>query len=252
MELKSIYGNVIFVFEGAKTILELVTAAVAAKKSLSGADLREADLSGADLREAYLSGANLSGANLSGADLSEADLSGADLSGADLREADLSGADLRGADLSGADLSEADLSEADLSGADLREADLSGADLRGANLSGADLRGANLSEADLRGKKIAALRAFSGSLYPYEVWAVLYEDGTRAVRMGCHFNTLEKWASIDLRSNNISEFPDDGSEISEERVALFELAKAAATRMNLPVSVPQQGRDRDASNEDQS
>ena len=28
MELKSIYGNVIFVFEGAETILELVTAAV--------------------------------------------------------------------------------------------------------------------------------------------------------------------------------------------------------------------------------
>ena len=69
---------------------------------------------------------------------------------------------------------------------------------------------------------------------------MLYEDGTRAVRMGCHFNTLEEWASIDLRSNNISEFPDDGREISEERVALFELAKAAATRMNLPVSVPQQ------------
>ena len=69
---------------------------------------------------------------------------------------------------------------------------------------------------------------------------MLYEDGTRAVRMGCHFNTLEEWASIDLRSNNIKEFPDDGSEISEERVALFELAKAAAMRMNLPVAVPQQ------------
>ena len=107
-------------------------------------------------------------------------------------------------------------------------------------MRGAYLRGADLSGAYLGGKKIAALRAFSGSLYPYEVWAVLYEDGRRAVKMGCHFNTLEEWASIDLRSNNISEFPDDGSEISEERVALFELAKAAAMRMNLPVAVPQQ------------
>ncbi len=249
MELKSIYGNVIFMFEGAKTILELVTAAVAAKKSLSGAYLSGADLRGADLSGAYLSGADLRGADLSGADLSEAYLSGAYLSGAYLSGTDLSGTDLSGTDLSRADLSGAYLSGTDLSGTDLRGADLSGAYLSGAYLSRAYLRGADLSGADLSRKKIAALRAFSGSLYPYEVWAVLYEDGTRAVRMGCHFNTLEEWASIDLRSNNISEFPDDGREISEERVALFELAKAAATRMNLPVSVPQQGRDRDASND---
>ena len=186
MELKSIAGDVIFALEGAKTILELVTAAFAAKKSLRGADLRGANLSGAYLR-------------------------GANLRGADLRGANLSGAYLRGADL--------------------RWANLSGADLSGAYLRGAYLRWANLSGADLSGKKIAALCAFSGSLYPYEVWAVLCEDGARAVRMGCHFNTLEEWASIDLRSNNISGFPDDGSELSEERVALFELAKASAMRM---------------------
>ena len=142
--------------------------------------------------------------------------------------ANLSGANLSVANLSVAYLSRADLSRANLSGANLSGAYLSGADLSGANLSGAYLRGADLS-----GKKIAALRAFSGSLYPYEVWAVLYEDGPRAVRMGCHFNTLEEWASIDLRSNNISEFPDDGSELSEERVALFELAKASAMRIKV-------------------
>ena len=185
MELKSIYGDVIFARKGARTILELVTAAVAAKKSLGGANLRGADLGGADLGGAYLGGA----------DLGEADLGGADLSGANLG---------------------------------------------GVNLGGAYLGGAYLGGANLGGKKIAALSAFSGSLYPYEVWAVLYGDGTRSVRMGCHFNTLEEWASIDLRSNNIGEFPDDGSEISEERAALFELAKAAAMRMNLPVAVPQQ------------
>ena len=62
--------------------------------------------------------------------------------------------------------------------------DLIGADLIGANLSGADLSGADLSGAYLSGKKIHSLRSFSSSLYPYEVWAVIYEDGTRAVRMG--------------------------------------------------------------------
>jgi uncharacterized protein YjbI with pentapeptide repeats len=125
MEIKNSFGDVIFALEGAKTICELVTAAVAAKKTLRGADLRgadlrgadlrDADLSGADLRGAYLSGANLSGANLRGANLSGANLRGANLSGADLRDADLSGADLRGAYLSGADLSDAYLSGADLS-----------------------------------------------------------------------------------------------------------------------------------------
>ena len=67
MELKSIYGDVIFARKGARTILELVTAAVAAKKSLGGADLGEADLGGADLGGAYLGGAYLRGAYLRGA-----------------------------------------------------------------------------------------------------------------------------------------------------------------------------------------
>ena len=77
MELRSIFGEVIFALEGAKTILELVTAAYAAKKSLRGADLRDADL-----RDADLSGADLRGAVLSGADLRGAVLRGADLRGA--------------------------------------------------------------------------------------------------------------------------------------------------------------------------
>ncbi len=71
MEIKSIYGKVLFTSE-AKTVAQA---------------LREAIPQGADL-----SGANLSGANLSGANLSGADLRRADLSGADLRRADLSGA----------------------------------------------------------------------------------------------------------------------------------------------------------------
>ena len=59
MEIKNIYGAVLFTLETAKTIAELVSAAVKAK-----ADLRYANLRGANLRGANLRGANLSGANL--------------------------------------------------------------------------------------------------------------------------------------------------------------------------------------------
>jgi hypothetical protein len=225
MELKSITGAVIFALESAKTVHELVSAAVEAKKSLRGADLRGAYLGGA-----YLRGADLRGADLGGAYLRGADLRGADLGDAYLRGADLRGANLRGADLGGAYLRGADLG-ADLGGAYLGAylgADLGGADL-GADLGGADL-GADLGGADLGGKKIRAIRVFSG-LYSYEVWAVLFEDGTRMVRMGCFSKTLEEWEEIGIRASNPSEFPNDGSEKCEERVAAFEFAKAAVLRL---------------------
>ena len=102
------------------------------------------------------------------------------------------------------------------------------ADLYGANLGGADLRGADLGR-----KKIIAMRVFTG-LYNYQVWAVLYEDEIRAVRMGCLFYDLDKWETIGIRKSNLSEFPDDGSERSENRAAAFDFAKAAALRMLKP------------------
>ena len=132
-----------------------------------------------------------------------------------------------------ADLGGANMRWANLRGANLYGADLYGADLYGANLYGADLYGANLRGADLGGKKILAMRVFSG-LYEYQVWAVLYEDGTRAVRMGCLFYDLDKWETIGIRKSNPTEFPDDGSEKSENRAAAFEFAKAAALRMVEP------------------
>ena len=101
----------------------------------------------------------------------------------------------------------------------------------GANLYVADLRGANLYEADLRGKKVQCFRAYTSSLYPYAVEAVLFQDGSRYVRMGCLWKSLDDWAEVGIRKSNLSEFPDDGSEKCEERVALFELAKSAVLRM---------------------
>ena len=180
------------------------------------------------LLEAVSKNADLSGANLRDADLSDADLRGANLRGADLRDAYLSDADLRGADLRGANLSDADLRDAYLSGADL-----SGANLRGADLSGANLRDAYLSDANGKKRKICFLKVFSG-LYDYHVWAILFEDGTRYVRMGCLFKSLEDWEKIGIRNSNPSEFPDDKSDKCEDRVAAFEFAKAAALRMNIP------------------
>ena len=152
MELKTTWGTIIFALDTAKTVAGLVAAAIAAKKSLCGANL-----SGANLSRANLSWANLSGADLFWADLSGAGLSGADLSGANLSRANLSWANLSGADLSGANLCGANLSRVNLSGANLSGANLSRANLSWANLSGADLSGAGLYGADLSGAKAPAI-----------------------------------------------------------------------------------------------
>ena len=117
-----------------------------------------------------------------------------------------------------------------LSGANLTHANLSGANLSGANLYGANLSCANLYGAYLYGKKIHSMRIFS-ELYKYTVHAVLFADGSRWVRMGCLFKSFEEWEKIGIRESNLLEFPNDGSERCEERVAAFEFAKAVALRM---------------------
>lgn len=107
---------------------------------------------------------------------------------------------------------------------------LVGASLIGASLDGASLDGASLEGARLDGKKVKAMRVFTG-LYPYQVWAVLFQDGTRFVRMGCLWYSLAKWEEIGIRKSNLSEFPDNGSEKSENRIRTFEFAKDAALRL---------------------
>ncbi len=200
MELKNIYGDVIFALESAKTVLELVTAARAAKANLNGASLDGASLYGASLYGANLDGANLNGANLYGANLNGASLDGANLNGANLNRANLDGASLYGANLDRA------------------------------SLNRASLYGASLDRALIDGKPIVTLRVFSG-LYKYTVQAVLFQDGSRWVRMGCLWKSLDEWEAIGIRKSNPSEFPDDGSDRCEERVAAFEFAKAAALRL---------------------
>ena len=137
-----------------------------------------------------------------------------------------------------ANLQRADLRCADLQGANLQGANLRGADLWGANLRGADLRGANLRGADGEKMKIAAMRVFTG-LYEYQCWAVVAEDGTPWVRMGCLWKSVEEWDRIGIRNSNPDEFPDDHSEKCEERVRAFEFTRAEAVRMGEKVKLAQ-------------
>ena len=129
MELKNIYGDVIFALESAKTVLELVTAARAAKANLSGANLR----------------------------------------GANLHYSDLNYSNLRG----------------------LRPARFRPERCRPAY---SNLRGSNLRGALIDGKPIVTMRVFSG-LYRYTVQAVLFKDGSRKVRMGCLWKSLDRVGS---------------------------------------------------------
>ena len=162
MEIKDISGIVLFALEGAKTIADVVLAAVNARKSLDGA--------------------NLYGANLYGASLSRANLSRASLCGA--------------------------------------------------SLSRASLDGANLYGASLDGKKVDSMRVFNG-MYRHTVYAVLFQDGQRWIRMGCLWMSLDEWEKIGIRNSNLTEYPDDGSDKCEERVAAFEFAKNTVLRMKL-------------------
>jgi len=106
-QIKKIGSSEVIYQADCASLRECVELCLAAKKSLTRANLSGANLSGANLSGANLSGTNLSRAYLSGTNLSRAYLAGANLIRADLSRAYLSGADLSGANLSGANLSRA-------------------------------------------------------------------------------------------------------------------------------------------------
>ena len=113
IEIKNIYGDVIFKHEAENNSITLtVEAAVSC-----GVSLAKANLAGACLAVADLEGANLAGADLSWADLSWADLADANLKEANLKEANLKGAFIEGADLTEADITGANINWAKLNGA---------------------------------------------------------------------------------------------------------------------------------------
>ena len=110
---------------------------------------------------------------------------------------------------------------------------VSGGKVSDCTVSGGTVSGGKVSYCTVSENPLAFLKGFAG-LYKYNVWSVLFADGSRWVRMGCLFKSLEDWDKIGIRKSNLSEFPDDGSDRSEERAAAFEFAKAAALRMKLP------------------
>ena len=169
-------------------------------------------------------------ARKAGVDLRGSVLRGSVLRGVDLTGVDLTGAVLTGAVLTGSVLTGSVLRGADLRGVDLRGVDLMGADLTGAVLRGADLRGAVLRDAVLRDAKIKALRCFAG-LYRYQIWAVVMEDGSPWIRIGCQWRSVEEWDRVTIRESRTSEFPNDGSERSEQRARAFEFARNEAVLM---------------------
>ena len=121
IDIKSVFGNVLFSFEKENnTIKDTLVEA-----NLKDADLGNASLEGADLEDAYLRGAYLRGAYLKGANLEYANLRNANLEYANLGNANLEYANLRGANLRGANLRGANLRNASLEGADLEDADYS-------------------------------------------------------------------------------------------------------------------------------
>ena len=134
IEIKNIYGDVIFKHEAENNTIKL-TVEEAVKKNVR---LTLADLEGADLEGADLEGANLRNTSLKKANLSWANLAGACLAVADLTDANLAWADL---------------ADANLAWADLADANLKGAILNGANLNGADIDRANITAAHLNGAK---------------------------------------------------------------------------------------------------
>ena len=115
-------------------------------------------------------------------------------------------------------------------GGDFLGGEFLGGKFRGGNFLGGNFMGGNFLGGKIKGKDALKLRAHIG-LYPYQVAACILADGSRWVQMGCLFYSLDEWERIGIRKSNLSEFPDDGSERCEERVAAFEFAKAAALRM---------------------
>jgi uncharacterized protein YjbI with pentapeptide repeats len=146
------------------------------------------------------------------------------------------GGNFRGGDFRGGNFLGGDFRGGYFRGGDFRGGDFRGGNFRGGNFLGGDFRGGNFLGGNFLGGNVAGMAAAKlqsvASLYPYSAWAVLYANGERWVKMGCLFKSLEAWESEGgIRNSNLSEFPDDGSERSEERAHLFEFAKGVALRL---------------------
>ena len=125
-----------------------------------------------------------------------------------------------------------------VSGCMVSDCKVSGCTVSSGTVSGGTVSGGTVSQCtvslgEILNKPVSQIKGYAG-LYAFNVWSVLMADGSRWVRMGCLFKSLEEWEKIGIRNSNPSSFPDDRSDRSEDRVAAFEFAKAAALRMKMP------------------
>ena len=193
-----------------------------------GGNFRGGDFLGGDFR-----GGNFLCGNFLGGNFRGGNFRGGDFRGGNFLCGNFLGGDFRGGNFLGGDFR-----GGNFRGGDFRGGDFRGGNFRGGNFLGGNFLGGNFLCGDFRGgkvkgNKVLKLRAHRG-LYPYQVTAALLEDGRRFVQMGCLWKSLEEWEKVGIRKSNPEEFPDDGSERCEERVAAFEFARAAALRMKLP------------------
>ena len=193
MDIKNIYGEVVYTAPKATTMQEAVDQAIADKVTMRGW---------------VISNCKVSGGKVSGGTVSDCKVSGGTVS-------------------------YCKVSDCTVSGGTVSDCTVSGGKVSDCTVSGGTVSGGKVSYCTVSENPLAFLKGFAG-LYKYNVWSVLFADGSRWVRMGCLFKSLEDWDKIGIRKSNLSEFPDDGSDRSEERAAAFEFAKAAALRMKLP------------------
>ncbi len=161
------------------------------------------------------------------------DFLGGNFRGGNFLGGDFLGGDFLGGNFLGGNFLGGDFCGGDFCGGNFRGGDFRGGDFCGGNFRGGDFLGGNFLGGLTSGSnlKVVALRSGHLGLYPYQVMSILFEDGSRWVRMGCLFKSLKDWKKIGIRNSNLAEFPDDGSERCLERVAAFNFARAAALRL---------------------
>jgi len=170
-----------------------------------------------------------------GGDFLGGDFRGGNFLGGDFRGGNFLGGNFRGGNFLGGNFLGGDFLGGNFLGGNFLGGDFRGGNFLGGNFLGGNFRGGNFLGGNFRGVQITALRAYS-SLYRYQVGAAITPDGVRWVRMGCLWKTLAEWEKVGIRKSNLEEFPDDGSERCEERVAAFEFIKAAALRLPVPTN----------------
>jgi hypothetical protein len=218
MDIKNIYGEVVYTAPKATTMQEAVDQAIADKVTLRGWVISNCTVSGGKV-----SGCKVSGCTVSDCSVSYCTVSYCTVSGGKVSDCTVSCCSVSGGKVSCCSVSCCSVSYCTVSCCSVSYC----------TVSGGKVSDCTVSDCSVSEKTVAFLKGFAG-LYKYNVWSVLFADGQRWVRMGCLFKSLEDWDKIGIRKSNLKEFPDDGSEKCEERVAAFEFAKSAALRMKLP------------------